>query len=161
MPHIYFSLKIFRVKVKKRNLFQMWHRISFISFVNLLLLKIWSAGAGQVQMDNVLNSSNFNRVRLLIPRRHHCQAHNHCPIQFCPVSFLNWANPSLYFLYFNRYNTAFNTVDSKTFCRWRNSNRRSFVSEATALPSVPQPLPCRYLVFKSGNSRAPFFFIFV
>ena len=51
--------------------------------------------------------------------------------------FLNWAFPGLFFLY----SRLFNTVDGTyKFCRWLDSNRGPLVSEATALPTVPQPL---------------------
>ena len=50
----------------------------------------------------------------------------------------NWAFSGLFFLYFR----LFNTVDSTyKFCRWLDSNRGPLVSEATALPTAPQPLP--------------------
>ena len=45
-------------------------------------------------------------------------------------------NPGLFFLYFR----LFNTVDNKLF-RSLESNCRSLVSEATALPTMPHPLP--------------------
>ena len=61
---------------------------------------------------------------------------------FCFVIFFKKNGPfqALFFFYFR----LFNTVDSKQmlnkFCQWLDSNRRPLVLEATALPTVPQPL---------------------
>ena len=52
--------------------------------------------------------------------------------------FFKWAIPGLFFVYF----CLFNTVDSAyKFCQWPDSNCGPLVSEATALPTAPQPLP--------------------
>ena len=57
------------------------------------------------------------------------------------IFFYKLAIPGLFFLYFR----LFNIVDSKQmfnkFCQWLDSNRGPLVSEATALPTEPQPLP--------------------
>ena len=64
---------------------------------------------------------------------------------FSPI-FTKMGHSQHLFLYF----CLFNTVDSKQMfyikvikvvCRWLDSNRRSLVWEATALPTEPQPLP--------------------
>ena len=49
--------------------------------------------------------------------------------------------------------SLFITVDSKWNCRWLDSNRGSLMSEATALPTAPQPLPNYLLliIFQTTN----------
>ena len=58
-----------------------------------------------------------------------------------------WAIPRPLFLYFRLFNTQL-TVNNKqmfniniNFCRWLDSNRGPLASEATTLPTEPQPLP--------------------
>ena len=56
-----------------------------------------------------------------------------------------WAIPGLFFLYFRLFNTQLRVYKCSiliNFCRWLDSNRGPLVSEATALPTEPQPLPC-------------------
>ena len=49
--------------------------------------------------------------------------------------------------------SSFQTVDSKQImsdikvCRWLDSNSGSLVSESTALPTEPQPLPISFLIY--------------
>ena len=50
----------------------------------------------------------------------------------------------LFFFYFRLFNTQLTVYKCSIliiFCRWLDSNRRPQVSEATALPTKPQPLP--------------------
>ena len=55
----------------------------------------------------------------------------------CLVFFI-WAYPGLFFIIFV-FSMLFNWQIN--FCRCLDLNRRSLVSEVTALPTVPQPLP--------------------
>ena len=58
--------------------------------------------------------------------------------------FKKWAIPGLFFFYFRLFNTQLTVYKCSmliNFCRWLDSNRASLVSEATALPTEPQPLP--------------------
>ena len=55
-----------------------------------------------------------------------------------------WAIPGLFFFYFRLFNTIQLTVNNKCSiknCRCLYSNRGPLLSEATALPTEPQPLP--------------------
>ena len=55
-----------------------------------------------------------------------------------------WAIPGLFFFYFHLFNTIQLTINKKCsikICRCLESNRGLLVSEATALPTEPQPLP--------------------
>ena len=45
------------------------------------------------------------------------------------------------FSLFSSFQHSFNTVDSKYYCRCLDSNHGSLVSEVTALPTEPPPLP--------------------
>ena len=63
-----------------------------------------------------------------------------------PFLFLKMGHYRPLFLYFR----LFNTVDSKQMfhikaCWWLDLNRGPLVSEATALPTEPQPLPISYV----------------
>ena len=72
---------------------------------------------------------------------------------FLWIFFLKMAHSRTLFLYFR----LFNTVDSKQMldkaCWWLDSNCRSLVSEATALPTEPQPLPIIKANFSNNRSR--------
>ena len=62
--------------------------------------------------------------------------------------FKKWAIPGLFFLYFRLFNTQLTVYKCSiliNFCQWLDSNRGPLVSEATALPTEPQPLPMFYL----------------
>ena len=95
-----------------------------------------------VNMFNGLNRVRVHRYR----KRPLCQLrHDHCPSTTTYCFFKkNWAIPGLFFVIF-----VFQyTVDSKqmfninvNFCRWLDSICGPLVSEATALPTEPQPLP--------------------
>ena len=60
---------------------------------------------------------------------------------------------------FSLYFRLFNNVDSKQYqykiCRWLDSNRRPLVSEATALPTEPQPRPLSSISFLPSEVRPP------
>ena len=64
------------------------------------------------------------------------------------LGFLKMGHSRPLFLYFRLFKTHV-TVNKCSiyinFCRWLDSNRGSLVSEATALPTEPQPLPTFYL----------------
>ena len=59
--------------------------------------------------------------------------------------FFKWATPGLFFFIFRLFNTQLTVHNNCSilinFCRWLDSNRRPLVSEATTLPTEPQPLP--------------------
>ena len=59
--------------------------------------------------------------------------------------FLKRAIPGLFFFIFRLFNTQLIVYNNCSilinFCRWLDSNRGPLVSEATALPTEPQPLP--------------------
>ena len=66
------------------------------------------------------------------------------------------------FLYFRLFNTQLTANKCSiwiNFCQWLDSNRRPLVSEVTALPTEPQPLPRCYscLVVDNGRLNVPTF----
>ena len=71
--------------------------------------------------------------------------------------FFKWAIPGLFFFIFCLFNTQLIVYNNGSilinFCRWLDSNRGPLVSEATALPTEPQPLPC-FKEFKSCKVKA-------
>ena len=113
----------------------------------------WTTGSPQRKIN--FRTQNFNLHGLwylnlgLQDGRHR---RNHGATAAAPI----WSNflkngpfPASY-LYFH----LFNTVDNKQMfyikvCRWLDSNRGPLVSDVTALPTEPQPLPKRskFLIF--------------
>ena len=64
--------------------------------------------------------------------------------------FKKMGHSGLFFFYFRLFNTIQLTVDNKCsikFCRCLESNRGPLIPEATALPTEPQPLPKKLLLF--------------
>ena len=64
-------------------------------------------------------------------------------LRYC-CHFFKWATPGLFFFYFRLFNTiqmTFNNKCSIKICRCLDSNHGPLTSEATALPTEPQPLP--------------------
>ena len=64
--------------------------------------------------------------------------------------FKKWANPSLFFFIFV-FSIQLTVNIQYTFCPWLDSNSGPLESEATALPTEPQPLPLIGVVFKKTN----------
>ena len=72
---------------------------------------------------------------------------------FVFIFFLKMGNFRPLFLYFSLFNDSWQWIN--IFCRWLDSNRRSLVSEATILPTKPQPRPwfvsfCQFVTYKRG-----------
>ena len=64
---------------------------------------------------------------------------------YCFFFFKKWAIPGLFFFIFRLFNTQLIVYNNYSilinFCQWLDSNCGPLVSEATALPTEPQPHP--------------------
>ena len=79
-----------------------------------------------------------------------------CQKLFYFFLFFKPAISGLFFFYFRLFNTIQLTVDNKCsikFCRCLESNRGPLIPEATALPTEPQPLPKKLLLFVWGSNN--------
>ena len=105
----------------------------------------WFDSRSSIEM---LNRKSREIENVFVPKQLSCLLDNWIMILFVK----NGPFPA-FFLYFR----LFNTVDSKQMldkaCWWLDSNCRSLVSEATALPTEPQPLPIIKANFSNNRSR--------
>ena len=75
-------------------------------------------------------------------------------LQKANLFFNKWAIPGLFFVYFRLFNTVASTqMFHIKVCRWLDSNRGPLVSEATALPTEPQPNLIIFLPFLFFSSK--------